>query len=352
MTWLYGPLQPATNCAVIQDTSDPKNRPFRSNLLLNKKSILKKRSMAELMLQKYISASSLLTQFAAARAQQATSVSFDGRRRRSSVCRATAFDFALILNRNISRYTTDYSLSQSTSGPTTPNHGERKHVRFDEKVEQCIAVERKGVDEDYEEDFNRNPWAKYRDDDSLPKNGVLMMERSRRQRPLSRTNWKTSIGGEDKTIAKLPSAAFKYRTDSPAVTKQLPTHSLEPSWSSRLSPSPYQVNVRPSRSSNFPLPEDEEDIAFNPSGAYKVARVCRPSSSGPYPIHSDELPIEVSDSSVSRRKTLVIFVPLEDEDEIPQQPGTIGRIVETVNRARDIAHVIWNFRGRDGNGAD
>ncbi|KAJ4296237.1 protein phosphatase regulator [Kalmusia sp. IMI 367209] len=353
VTWLYGPLQPSANRTANQNASEPTSRLSKSNSFLNKKPILKKRSMSEVMLQRSISASSLVSQAAAAvQAQQATSVSFEGRRRRPLVGRATASDFTLIPTRTISRDTTDYFSSQSTSGLITPDHGERKHIRFDEKVEQCIAVECKGVDEDDEEDFNHNPWAKYRDDDSSSDEGVVMMKRSRRKRPLSRTNSKTSISGENKTIAKLPSTTLKYRTDSPDVTEQQPTHSLGFFRSSRLSPSPSQETLRPSHpSSNFLLPEDddEDEVAFNPAGAYEVKRASTPTPSDPYSIHPDEPPVEVSDSIGLRRTPSGMFMPFEDEDEDPQQPGIIGRVVDTVNTARDIAHVIWNVGWRSGN---
>jgi hypothetical protein len=31
------------------------------------------------------------------------------------------------------------------------------------------------------------------------------------------------------------------------------------------------------------------------------------------------------------------------EDEVPAEHGLFGRVIDTVNTARDIAHVIWNF---------
>lgn len=309
--------------------------------------------MSEVMLQKSISTSSLVSQAAAAvQAQQDTVVNFDGRRRRPFVGRATASDFTLLPTRTISRDTTDYFSSQSTSGLMTPDEGNKKHIRFDEKVEQCIAVECKGVDEDDEEDFNHNPWAKYRDDDSSSDEGVVMMKRSRRKRPLSRTSSKTSISGENKTIAKLEPTTLKYRTDSPDVTEQHTTHSLGFFRSSRLSPSPSQETLRPTHpSSNFLLPEDDEEdgFDFNPAGAYDVKRPHTPTPSDPYSIPPDE-PCDGSSSSASglRRTASGMFMPFEDEEENPQAPGIIGRVVDTVNTARDIAHVIWNVGWKGG----
>ncbi|PVH92751.1 hypothetical protein DM02DRAFT_575302, partial [Periconia macrospinosa] len=218
---LYSPLQPSTNRHISHHASELVSRLPKSNSFLAKKPILKKRSMSEVMLQKSISTSLLVNQAAAGvQAQQATIVNFDGRRRRPFVGRATASNFMLIPTRTISGDTIDYFSSQSTSGLRRPGEGDKKHIRFDKKVEQCIAVECKGVDEDDEEDFDHNPLAKYRDDDSSSDEGVVMMKQSTRKRPLSRTSSKTSISGENKTTAKLEPTTLKYRTDSPDVTEQ------------------------------------------------------------------------------------------------------------------------------------
>jgi hypothetical protein len=41
-----------------------------------------------------------------------------------------------------------------------------------------------------------------------------------------------------------------------------------------------------------------------------------------------------------------MFMPYEeDEDEGPND-GLLGRVVDTVNTAKDIAHVIWNVGWR------
>lgn len=357
MTWLYGPLQPSGNRHVGQHASEPVSRLSKTNsFLAAKKPILKKRSVSEVMLQKSISTSSLVSQAAAAvEAQKTTHVNFDGRRRRPFVGRATASDYTMLIPiRTISRDTTDYFSSRSTSGLLTPGDGEKKHIRFDEKVEQCIAVECKGVDEDEEDENNHNPWAKYREDDSSSDEGVVMMRRSsRRKRPLSRTSSKTSISGESKTIAKLEPTTLKYRTDSPDVPETTPTHSLGFFRSSRMSPSPSQETLRPTHpSSNFLLSGDdgEDDSSFNPAGAYEVKRPRTPTPSDPYSIPPNQSPSGSSDSSSSglRRTASGMFMPFEDEDEDPAAPGLIGKVVDTVNTARDIAHVIWNVGWRSG----
>ncbi|KAK7177837.1 hex2 protein [Paraphaeosphaeria sporulosa] len=342
LIWLYGPLQSSMNLAVNQHVSEPKSRLSMSSLFLDKKPILKKRSISEIMLQKSRSASSLVSQPVTVKAQQTTRVCSEGRRWRPLVRCATASCFSLLPTHTISRDTTGYVSSLSTFSPKMPVHGEKKHVRFDEKVQQCDAVECKAVEEYHEEDFNHNPWAKYRNYDFSSDEDVALMKRSRRKRPLSQINTKRSISGENKTIPKIPSTTLKYRTDSPNATEQQPTHSLGSYLSSRLSPSPSQESLRPSLpSSNFLFSEDDDEDAFDPAGPYEVKRVNTPTSFNLYSMQPDEPPIGASDSSVLRRTGSDIFMPFEGEDGNPQQPGIIGRVVDTVNKARDIAHVIW-----------
>lgn len=345
VTWLYGPLQPAANRAACQPTSEPASRLSKTNSFLHKKPILKKRTMSEVMLQKSISASSLVKQAAAAvQAQQANGATLE-RPRRPVLGRASSDYSATIPFRTISRDTTDYfSSSRSTSGLQTPDPSERKHIRFDEKVEQCIAVECKGVDEDDEDESNHNPWAKYREDSSSSDEGVVMMKKSRKKRSLSRTSSKASISGESKTIAKLPSTTLKYRTEeTPNASEQ--HHSLGLWRSSRLSPSPSQETLRPSNpSTNFLLPDDDDDDDDDNYDdddnngespfTFGVRRSSTPAG-------------ESLDAGGLRRTASGMFMPFEDEDENPPPPGIIGRVVDTVNTARDIAHVIWNVGWRN-----
>jgi hypothetical protein len=336
VTWLYGPMQPASNRFSSQQNSEPASRLSKTNSFVHgvKKPILKKRSMSEAMLQKSLSSSSLVKQAAeSVQAQQTTGVTLDLRKPRPIIGRATPdFPTSSTISRGNFWEPTDYFSSKSTSGLHTPSEGEKRHIRFDDKVEQCIALECKEGDDD-EEDFNHNPWAK-EDEDSSSDEGVVMMKRQRRRKPLSRTNSKTSINTTDnKMVAKLPSTTLKYRTDSPDITAQSQSHSLL--WkASRLSPSPSSETLKPSNPSrNFLLAEDddeEDDEYFNPAGNMRPST---PTASDPYADRED---------GGLRRTASGMFMPFEENDEEPPPPGFIGKIVDTVNTARDIAHVVWN----------
>lgn len=356
VTWLYGPLQPASNRFCSQQNSEPVSRLSKTNSFVNgvKKPILKKRSMSEAMLQKSLSSSSLVQQAAeSVQAQQTTGVTLDLRRPRPIIGRATPdFPTSSTMSRGLAWEGTDYFSSKSTSGLHTPDHGEKKHIRFDDKVEQCIAVECKDAD-DEEDDYNHNPWAKYQENDSSSDEGVVMMKRSRRKKPLSRTASTTSMSTDNKTIAKLPSTTLKYRTDSPDVTAEgQPSHSLG-YWKPRgLSPSPSAETLKPSNPSrNFLLEEDDDDDDeddddeseqyLDPSSAYSAKRTNTPTVTDPYSLRRSASSASLEGGGL-RRTPSGMFMPFEDNEEDATPPSLIGRVVDTVNTARDIGHVIWN----------
>jgi len=219
----------------------------------------------------------------------------------------------------------------------TPNYGEKKHIRFDDKVEQCIAVEVKEGDFDDEDD------SAVRDSDSSDED-VVMMKRSKYRNPISRSSSRSSFSGESKTIAKLPSTTLKYRTDSPDVP-DLPSHSvrLRSGWRpGRLSPSPSQETLRPvNPSKNFLLEDDDDetDISWDPSRAYPNRRDGVTVTS---PTEND------ADKNAGglRRTPSGMFMPYDDDEDSMVSGGILGRVVDTVNTARDIAHVIWNVGWR------
>jgi len=47
-----------------------------------------------------------------------------------------------------------------------------------------------------------------------------------------------------------------------------------------------------------------------------------------------------------RRTPSGMFMPYEEDEDDVVAAGLFGRVVDTVNTARDIAHVIWNVGWR------
>lgn len=341
VTWLYGPLQTANNYSISEPVTEPTSRLSKNNSFLSKKPILKKRSMSEVMLAKSLSSSSLVRQAAAAVQAQQLRPSL---RNRPTLGRAQS-DFSAITSRTMSTDTSrSYASSHSTSGLATPDQGEKRHIRFDDTVGQCIAVDVKdGEDED------EDPWAVDSDSDSSD-DGLVMMKKSNsnnsnnsnKKRPMSRSNSKTNML-ENKIIEILEPTTLKYRTDSPDVPDQA-SHSLGSGFWSRkgnLSPSPSQETLRPSNPSrNFLVAEedDDDDISWEPSSASPDRREAKDGE-----VDADGYGPEFADRSGERMRRTAsgMFMPY-DEEEDARNNGILGRVIDTVNTAKDIAHVIWN----------
>ncbi|EME87314.1 uncharacterized protein MYCFIDRAFT_85630 [Pseudocercospora fijiensis CIRAD86] len=337
VTWLYGPLKLAP-----------------SNSFINKKPILKKRSVSEVMLQKSLSTSSLVKQAAA----QVQAQGREGRRSGPEVIDSK------LQSETPSRDQVDYftSWNNSTGGTPCETH-EKRHIRFDDRVEQCIAVDCKDPgpeDEDESDDEEVN--GQTSSSDSSSDDGVVMMKRKKRSGPKkSKSGSRSNSANGRRIIETLPATTLKYRTDSPDVTEEAQHHTFGRSWnSSKLSPSPSQETLRPARhSSNFLLPGDEDeaeedDIDSDSSWTFgasnnksalgtpssPTSRSSRSRSSTPGPRESH---YEIEGM---RRTESGMFMPYDDDEDDIIAAGLFGRVSETINTARDIAHVIWNVGWR------
>jgi hypothetical protein len=299
------------------------------------------------MLQRSLSASSLLKQAAAAvQAQQLERGS-----KRPIMGRTTsdyvAFPFS---SRRRSRENTSVLPSISSSGLASPSAGE-KHIHFNEQVEQCIALEMKGDDEEGVDSYAVNDAFDSESDD-----GAIMMKTSNSKRNLplpKKSTPRTSFSNDSKTIAMLPSTTLKYREDTPEPQETAMKHS-NGFWSpGKLSPSPSQETLRPSKPSTRILLSDEDedddvDIDWQPPSAFANRK-------DSVSVTQDRLGgLHTSGSSSSltaepsgmRRTPSGMFMPYEEDEDDVVSEGLFGKVVDTVNTAKDIAHVIWNVGWR------
>ncbi|KAM0329852.1 hypothetical protein ACHAQA_004017 [Verticillium albo-atrum] len=345
VTWLYGPLQTGHNNFAPITSSQNSGILTKNNSFINKKPILKKRSMSEVMLQKSLSASSLVK--TAAAAVQAQENSGGGRRmsrptlERAATTEYIAFPFS---SRRLSRDTTSsLAPSVSSSGIVSPSV-ERKHIHFNEQVEQCIAVEIKGEEEDDD--------AMYSDryDNSDSDEGAIMMKRSKTKKrvPVVRRHSKkkkTAPQAEGKTIAMLPSTTLKYREDTPEPVETAMKHSTG-IYRGPISQSSSQETLRPAKSSGrFFIEEDDDDDAameemLSPRGGWQS-----PTTDNSGLQRTPSTNSLNAEPAGMRRTSSGMFMPYEEGDSASNE-GIIGRVVDTVNTARDIAHVIWNVGWR------
>ncbi|WPG97629.1 Hypothetical protein R9X50_00040900 [Acrodontium crateriforme] len=371
VTWLYGPLKPASSHPITKEPTPPSSQISTKSSFV-RKPILKKRSVSEVMLQKSLSTTSLVKQAAASIHAQNNGPA------RAPVLNRSNSD---LMHSNFpsevpSRDQFDYFTSRSESVSETPSDcAEKRHIRFDDKVEQCIAIDNKDaydVESESEEEENGSS------SDSDSDDGVIMMKpKKRASKRVARNRGQGSRSSSQngrKTIETLPATTLKYRTDSPDVTKERQQHTFGRSWGSgKLSPSPSQETLRPSHpSKNFLLAEDDNDElatetsswsfgASNPKsslGAAAGSPLDEASSSSRRRNHSSSSQNRASNSSHGtldedlsidglRRTESGMFMPYDEEDEDDLMAvGLFGRVSETINTARDIAHVIWNVGWR------
>lgn len=302
----------------------------RSNSFSCKKPILKKRSLSEMMLQRSISSSTLMKQATdALRAQN----SADRMPRRPSLKDRAASDF-VISSRSASNTASQSATglpSASTSGAQTPCT--KRHIHFNNKVEQCIAINK------CSDDF----YSALSDPNSSDED-LLMMKPvgNGRPKPGYGSTPRNSFSSEGKTIAMLPSTTLKYRGDTPEPVEPKSSKGAIRNAGLTLSPSPSQETIRPKNpKANFLLDDEDDDADLN-----WQPMVSRRESA----IQSEDLNYDSSDeeSDGLRRSSSGVLMPSEDDEnnDAFQPTGLFGKVVDTVNTAKDIIHVIWNVGWR------
>ena len=243
--------------------------------------------------------------------------------------------------------------SISSSGIASPGTGEKKHIHFNEQVEQCIALDVKGDDEEEPEAYAIHDYS-----DSDSDDGGIMMKRSNSNRklpPLNKTKStpRASFSAESKTIAMLPSTTLKYREDTPEPQETAMKHSSGFWNGSKLSPSPSQETLRPSKpSSRILLGSDEDDDDADVDWQPPKAFANRKDSMAVNQERFQHLHTSGSSSSLTgepsgmRRTPSGMFMPYEEDEDDVVSETLFGKVVDTVNTAKDIAHVIWNVGWR------
>ncbi|KYK56033.1 HEX2 protein-like protein [Drechmeria coniospora] len=336
VTWLYGPLQSGSNHLHPTQTEPSSSMLSKSDSLvnLNKKPILKKRSMSEIMLQRSLTASSLLKQATAAVHAQETGILRPNLSRANTDCYVT---FPLSTRRVSCGNTGSVTQSTTDSSGVSSPYPESKHIHFNDKVEQCIAVEVKGDDDD-DDDMELELCG----DDSESDDGVMMKRvRSKKRGPSTKRRSKKAAQPEGKTIAMLPSTTLKYREDTPEPPETAMKHSSGIMHSPLLSPSSSQETLRPSKQSAFYFGADDDDS--DEAAVTSTSGWRSPSSGGICRSNSNS---SLADEPAGMRRTPSGMLMPCDDGEAPIGDGIMGRVIDTVNTARDIAHVIWNVGWR------
>lgn len=308
---------------------------------LNKKPILKKRSMSEVMLQRSLVSASLLKQATAAVQAQETRGVLKHRTDKSNT--DYYITYPLSVRRGSQCTGSSVAASTDSSNISSP-FPERKHIHFNEQVEQCIAID---VKDEEEEDYDHDVLGEDSDSDD----GGVMMKRvkSKKRAPPSKKRSKKAANSDGKIIAKLPSTTLKYRADTPEPQETAMKHSTGVYRSPIISPSSSQETLRPAKqSSRFFFGEEDDGDDGLSDGTLIASSGWRspPGSSVGGSLHRSSSSGSLTDEPAGMRRTPSgMFMPCE-EGEASNGDGIIGRVIDTVNTARDIAHVIWNVGWR------
>ncbi|KAK2759037.1 hypothetical protein FQN54_003136 [Arachnomyces sp. PD_36] len=355
VTWLYGPLQTCPKKCPSRDSRSPPSRISTSNSFL-KKPILKKKSASEAILQRSLSTHTLLKHASAiVRAQE-----LRGSKNRAPLERSVS-DFAVPLVRHgidSSTIPTD----TTPSGIVSPS-GKRR-IHFNDEVSQCIAVEAKDCEEG---DHNDDP--QLSDDNEISDDGLVTMKGLPSRTPISsQTTPRDRSPNGSRTIAPLPPTTLKCREPEPKAHSFWSLASnLSSSISSNVSlgaprlasnilstqtpnassstpqPPPSTTSSAPTLGSgdNFSLSDDDYDdydnhnnnqFRFNFTWNLPQTSQVPPQGGAWFSNPRDEAEEEEEDG---------LYFPPPAVDS-----GLLDRVADTVNTARDIAHVIWNVGWR------
>lgn len=334
VTWLYGPLQ--MHKSATQSTANTSPLPSRlshSSSFISKKPILKKKSASAVILERSRSQHSLLQRAGDIIRVQQSNPAVLGRpilRRGNSEFALPRYSSSSVANTPAEHDMPGFVGPRASFGfGDTPTPSECKHVLFDEEVRQVQAIDSEEDDKPDEDD--ESSFETDEDDDG----GLMMAPSYRTGNGSARSTPRGSFSNESKTIVPLPSTTLKYRTDTPEPPELPSRPGLFWPTSHRLSPSPSQETLRPSRPhQNFLIDDDPEvvDEPWQPHSRYYGERS----------LYDNE--DEDSDSHPHLRRTASgMFMPYDDnEEEAAMNSTLVGQALYAVNTFKDIAHVIWN----------
>lgn len=368
VTWLYGPLQTHSSTSTPPIAS-------KSNSFLDKKSILKKRTASETIRQHSLSTRTLLKQA-------------------GDIVKAHSLG---IYNPRPGPYTSssDFVLSQSDvenalqasadsvcgTRPGSPSSADGRHITFNTEVAQFIAVEDDhpeytdryyGNYVDYYDDHS------FAEDDSSSEDSLVMMKPSSSSRPTLSMRDTPRSSFSSSTIVPLPSTKLKFRSDSPGSEPEESENDDDDDdgealgtgyswWVARSESRPFRSSsvetLRPPKPKsayrdNFHLDADQESESLESEAnsadpaEWELDTNSAFFDASWFPDRKAETHRnDDKDGDQSSYQTSSgVFVPFgyEDEEEAGEDDadrmdyGIFGKVIDTVNTARDIAHVIWN----------
>jgi hypothetical protein len=286
---------------------------------LDKKPALKKRNISEVMLQRSLPTTMILKP-----ADRTVLVhETKGISMQNPVHSNTAY---MAPTRNIGQGNTSNMTVSIESSGITSRSVEHKHIHFNNRVQQCIAVDVNG------EDNGRLDTDRFGDDGDS--DGVAMMKRTRSRKigSLLQKRKRRAPSTEGKTVAMLPTTTLKYCEDTPAAQEIAMKHGS--SRSPLIPPSSQEISHPPALSRGLFFDEEDHiiDTFCNPNTSWRpesaIMGLHRSASSG-----------SLTDEPAGMHRTSSgMFMPYGEE--VSSSEDIFGWVTDTVNTARDMAYFM------------
>jgi hypothetical protein len=217
----------------------------------------------------------------------------------------------------------EFSLVSISEEPLIEMH-KRRHIHFNDKVDQCIAVDI----EDCDNCEDREGYSIYGDDSSS--DDGLMMKRSSKINIPNRSMRCSSCGSfnaANLSIAVLPPTTLKHRKDPLELDEPASRQGGE-FWSSGFSSpplrdSPWQMSLKVLSDGV----EENVDVLCKPSGAF-----------------ADHIDMIATAHDILTQNALINGGENRSDEgkDGEERAGLWGWIVDTVNTAKDMAYILWN----------
>ena len=339
-TWLYGPMQPAQRkICQLEDVARPKSQMLtNADSSPTKKGILKKYTMSRARIAEHLSSTSHARKVSISCGFQYRSCG----RSSSSSCDS---DEGLRSANGIPWGTVPYELSQRADESTSrscildlpkPSEIEKKHIRFNEQVEQCIAADENGGEGNKNED-RENDWL-----DLWESCNSRTLPTSRRQLDGQLVQVRRIIGNElnarSGSIVRLPSTTLTHTGDSRESHGPCRTQDTSGLHGNLKCSPPLAQETTASCEPSESLQDNDQYMPCKIAGAFRGQDEV---GKGPDLVRDrlnedDESHTDPTDTQSENLEC----IPQEAEEQRPI--GIFDNILLTTDIVKDMAYVIWN----------
>jgi hypothetical protein len=252
--------------------------------------------------------------------------------------------FNLLSSKSLSRDNGPESPSVLSLGEQSPATDERRHIQFNDKVEQFIAVMDARDDDD--DQHGREGYSPYDTDDSSSDEGLIMMKglsRPNIPKQSSQSSSRNSFNAGSRSIELLPSTTLKYREHAIELGEPA-TDRGGRFWNPRLSLSLSQETLRSSQPSSKMLLDSDDgdaDVSWEPRSVFANHEDVIPVTHGILQQNASSGMNGCNEHSNLVRTPSGMFIPYGEDEDGAEAVGLFGRVVDTVNTVKDILYIIW-----------